>query len=52
MVRLINDVIKAAVEAHEAIYVDVDRLFEGHRFCEEVSRSHQIEAVPGSSTSI
>ena len=35
MVRLINDVIKAAVEAHEAIYVDVDRLFEGRRFCEE-----------------
>jgi len=35
MVRMINDVIRAAAEAHEATYVDVDRLFEGHRFCEE-----------------
>ncbi len=35
MVRMINDVIQAAAEAHEATYVDVDRFFEGHRFCEE-----------------
>jgi lysophospholipase L1-like esterase len=35
MVRLVNDVIRAAAEAHKATYVDVDRLFEGHRFCEE-----------------
>jgi GDSL-like Lipase/Acylhydrolase family len=34
MVGQVNTVIKAATEAHGAIYVDVDSLFEGHRFCE------------------
>ena len=35
MVRMLNDVIRGAAEAHGAIYVDVDGLFDGHRFCEE-----------------
>lgn len=35
MVRMINDVIRAATEAHGATYVDVDNLYDGHRFCEE-----------------
>jgi lysophospholipase L1-like esterase len=32
---MVNDVIQAAADAHGAIYVDIDTLFEGHRFCEE-----------------
>ena len=35
MVSMLNDVIRAATEAHDATYVDINRLFEGHRFCEE-----------------
>ena len=35
MVRMMNDVIQGVAEAHRVTYVDVDRLFEGHRFCEE-----------------
>lgn len=35
LVLLLNDVIRASAEAHGAVYVDVDAVFEGHRFCEE-----------------
>jgi len=34
MVTMLNDVIKAAAAAHGALYVDMDMVFEGHRFCE------------------
>lgn len=30
----LNNVIKSIAEAHGAIYVDVDKVFDGHRFCE------------------
>lgn len=35
MLRMVNDVIRAATEAHGAVYVDLDSVFEEHRFCEE-----------------
>jgi len=35
LVRLLNAVIRAAAEAHGATYIDIDAVFEGHRFCEE-----------------
>lgn len=35
LVVMMNDVIRASAEAHGAVYVDVDRVFEGHRFCEK-----------------
>ena len=35
MVTMVNDVIRAAAEAQGATYVDVDKLFQKHRFCEE-----------------
>lgn len=35
LVQLLNGVIQAAAEAHGAEYVDIDSIFEGHRFCEE-----------------
>ena len=35
LVRLLNSVIKAAAEAHNAEYIDIDSVFAGHRFCEE-----------------
>lgn len=35
LVILLNAVIKASAEAHNATYVDIDKVFEGHRFCEE-----------------
>lgn len=45
IVDMLNDVIRASAEAHDAQYVDIDGLFEGHRFCEkgvrEPSNSNQ-----------
>ena len=35
MVSRLNQVIEAACEANGAMYVDIDLLFDGHRFCEE-----------------
>lgn len=35
IVGMLNDVIRATAEAHEVEYVDIDELFDGHRFCEE-----------------
>lgn len=35
IVDMLNDVIRASAEAHGVEYVDIDELFEGHRFCEE-----------------
>ena len=35
IVSMLNDVIRASAEAHGVEYVDIDELFEGHRFCEE-----------------
>ena len=35
LIEKLNDVIKAVTEAHGAEYVDLDPVFEGHRFCEE-----------------
>lgn len=35
LVTMLNDVIRASVEAHNATYVDIDEVFEGHRFCEK-----------------
>lgn len=35
LVVMLNDVIRGSAEAHGAVYVDIDALFEGHRFCEE-----------------
>ncbi|KAJ9654938.1 hypothetical protein H2198_006120 [Neophaeococcomyces mojaviensis] len=35
LVVMLNDIIRASAEASGAVYVDVDGLFEGHRFCEE-----------------
>ena len=34
MVDALNLVIKSAAEVHGAIYVDIDPIFHGHRFCE------------------
>lgn len=35
LVIMLNTVIEASARAHGATYVDIDALFEGHRFCEE-----------------
>lgn len=35
LVAMLNTVIEASARAHGATYVDIDTLFEGHRFCEE-----------------
>lgn len=35
LVRMLNHVIRSTAEAHGAEYVDVDKMFEGHRFCED-----------------
>ncbi|ETN41434.1 uncharacterized protein HMPREF1541_03370 [Cyphellophora europaea CBS 101466] len=35
IVGMLNDVIEASAEAHGASYVDIDQVFDGHRFCEE-----------------
>jgi lysophospholipase L1-like esterase len=35
LIRSLNDVIRAATETHGATYVDIDSIFEGHRFCED-----------------
>jgi hypothetical protein len=35
LVSRLNDVINAAAQAHGAEYVDIDGIFEGHRFCED-----------------
>lgn len=35
LVRMLNQVIGAAVEASGAEYVDIDSIFQGHRFCED-----------------
>lgn len=35
LVVMLNTVIEASAQAHGARYVDIDTLFEGHRFCEE-----------------
>lgn len=34
LVVMLNTVIEASARAHGATYVDIDMLFEGHRFCE------------------
>ncbi|KIW66135.1 hypothetical protein PV04_08337 [Phialophora macrospora] len=34
LVMMLNDVIRATALLHGAVYVDIDRAFEGHRFCE------------------
>ncbi|KAK5072270.1 hypothetical protein LTR70_010648 [Exophiala xenobiotica] len=34
LVVMLNDVIGASAAAHGAVYVDIDKTFEGHRFCE------------------
>jgi lysophospholipase L1-like esterase len=44
MVDRLNDVVRAAAEVGGARYVDVDELFEGHRFCE--SRHEKGETIP------
>lgn len=35
LVDMLNTVIKSTAKAHGMIYVDIDKLFEGHRFCEK-----------------
>ena len=35
LISKLNDVIKAAAETFDAKYIDIDSIFEGHRFCEE-----------------
>lgn len=35
LVGLLNDVIRASADIHGAHYVDIDGIYEGHRFCEE-----------------
>lgn len=35
LVGMLNVIIRSTAEAHGAIYVDIDTLFEEHRFCEE-----------------
>lgn len=35
IVNALNDVIQASAEAYGAAYLDIDTLFEGHRFCED-----------------
>jgi lysophospholipase L1-like esterase len=35
LINRLNDVIEAAAEAHGVEYVDIDGVFEGHRFCED-----------------
>jgi hypothetical protein len=35
LINRLNDVIEAAAQAHGAEYVDIDGVFEGHRFCED-----------------
>jgi lysophospholipase L1-like esterase len=32
---MVNNVIEAAADAHGAKYINIDAMFEGHRFCEE-----------------
>ena len=43
LVGRLNDVIEAAARAHGAEYVDIDHIFEGHRFCED----GVLEPAPG-----
>lgn len=35
LISMLNDVIEASARAHGATYIDIDALFEGHRFCED-----------------
>ncbi|KEF52275.1 uncharacterized protein A1O9_11515 [Exophiala aquamarina CBS 119918] len=35
LVSLLNDVVRASADIHGAKYVDIDGIYEGHRFCEE-----------------
>lgn len=35
LVIMLNTVIEASAKAHGATYVDIDALFDGHRFCEQ-----------------
>lgn len=35
LVDILNDVIRATAEVYGAMYLDIDAIFEGHRFCEE-----------------
>lgn len=35
LVVMLNTVIESSARAHGATYLDIDTLFEGHRFCEE-----------------
>jgi hypothetical protein len=34
LVSMLNDVVRASADIHGAKYVDIDGIFEGHRFCE------------------
>ncbi|KIX03421.1 uncharacterized protein Z518_06973 [Rhinocladiella mackenziei CBS 650.93] len=43
LVSMLNDVIQAMAEVHGAVYVDLDKAFEGHRFCEEGVKEPDIE---------
>lgn len=35
LLTMLNNVIKASAEAHGAMFIDIDPLFSGHRFCED-----------------
>ncbi|KAK4943536.1 hypothetical protein LTR10_016830 [Elasticomyces elasticus] len=43
LVDILNDVIRATAEAYGAVYLDIDTVFEGHRFCEEGVQEPDIE---------
>lgn len=34
LIFMLNNVIEAVAEEHGATYIDIDKVFEGHRFCE------------------
>lgn len=41
LVDMLNTVIRSTAKAHGMTYIDIDKLFEGHRFCEDgVSEPH------------
>lgn len=35
LVSMLNDVVRASAEIHRAKYIDIDHIFQGHRFCED-----------------
>ncbi|KAK5044836.1 hypothetical protein LTR84_010374 [Exophiala bonariae] len=42
LVSMLNDVIRASAELHGVEYIDIDPVFEGHRFCEDGVREPDI----------